>query len=123
MQLKMVREMGRLSEAEYREAAQRVHQRLAATPEQRPRSHWPAWLTLGKVITALGLAVSLTGAVIVGRMKWTIRAAFVGHARLFGPGSDSQMEGSGFPADPVRWARGWLLMYIGFALQLLGLWF
>lgn len=121
MQLKMVREMGRLSEVEYQEAAQRVQQRLPVSP-QPPRSRWRPWLSIGKTITGLGLMVSLVGAVVVGTMGWSIRTAFVGPARLFGPDAPSRMEGVGLPADPVRWARGWLLVYVGFVLQIIGLW-
>jgi hypothetical protein len=79
------------------------------------------WVVTGKVVVALGLLVALIGTALVGFMPLRVTTRFTGGARLYGPDPSSEMEGLTEPAVPRRWRRGWVLIFVGILLQLVGL--
>ena len=78
--------------------------------------------SISGIVGSAGLLMALAGTVQVGWTRWGVTAGFTGAARLFGPEATSQVSGTAAPADQRRWRQGWTLIFVGFALQLLGLW-
>lgn len=77
------------------------------------------------VIQTAGLALSVIGAILVGRMSWTFNV--IGQPRPLDPDTYGNPKVSvggatSAPADLPRWRCGWRLIWAGFIVQAIATW-